>query len=105
MLVRHRLARDQPGQGDPQHEAVARPATSPASQPVTSTVQPSSSAISRTTAASADSPGSTLPPGNSQRPARGGGYAAREHATVVEDRGTDDGDGHEVLLGWVRPGQ
>ena len=48
---------------------------------MTSTVQPSSSWISRTSAASGLSPGSTLPPGNSQRPAASGGVVRRAART------------------------
>ena len=66
--------------------------TAPSSQPVTSTVQPSSSVISRTRASAGDSPSSTFPPGNSQRPAAAGGRRTPrgEHAAALEDRRTDD---------------
>ena len=69
-----------PSQGDDQVQSRddRRP---PASHPVTSTWQPSSSAISRTSAAAGSSPGSTLPPGSSQRPAAAGGAVRRAART------------------------
>ncbi len=53
-----------------------------ASQPVTTTATPSSSAISRTSACSGDSSASTLPPGNSHRPASADGWVRRAASTL-----------------------
>ena len=58
---------------------------SSASQAVTAMSQPSSSRTSRTSAASGASPGSTLPPGSSHRPATSRG-AVRRHARTRPSR-------------------
>ena len=91
MLDRAPARRRHRDQRDPQHVGAPRSAPPrPASGHRDPT--PSSSCISRTSAASGDSPGSTLPPGNSQRPAASAGAVRRhgQHATVPDDRGADD---------------
>jgi hypothetical protein len=59
----------------------------------TSTLTFSSSMHSRSSASVSDSPSSTLPPGNSQRPANSGG-SDRAHPSVFDDGRADDDQGH-----------
>ena len=59
-------------------------ATSAPNRGPTETSMPSSSASSRASAAASVSPGLTLPPGNSHRPASSGGRAMKSHPSSLK---------------------